>query len=322
MRTRHQPAPRTLASLVIGHVVVAAGAVVLVVLLALDRGARPAGSPSGDGLAAGQLFTGLAALGVAQGLSIRRLIAHRRGLLGDPGGGREVTALVAGMVRIELTMALALYPLVVGATALLITPPPAPLLALCCAVPCASLLLDQAHSGWAHRRLDGWGPRVLLLPPGTGARLRRKMRGSGALLVVLAVMEALVAVGSAVHALAGGATALLGLLTSVAAGAAGVLAVLLVGPVRRSNDALRGDAVGLPELDSAVRAMRRFGPAGAVGTALLAVAVLAGGDDPRLGVAAAVPFAVTLGVLSVQVSLAIRARLGVPVGDRPARRIS
>jgi hypothetical protein len=314
--------PRTLGLLVIGHVVVAAAAVVLIVLLALDRGARPAGSPSGDALAAGQLFTGLAALGVAQGLSIHRLLAHRRGLIDGPGGGRGVTALVAGMVRIELTMALALYPLVVGATALLITPPPAPLLALCCAVPCASLLLDQAHGGWAHRRLDGGGPRLLLLAAGTGARLRRKLRGSGALLVVLAVMEALIAVGSAVHLLAGGATALLGLLTSVAAGAAAVLAVLLVGPVRRLNDALRGDAVGLPELDSAVRAMRRLGPAGAVGTALLAVAVLAGGDDPRLGVAVAVPFALTLGILSVQVGLAVQARLGVPVGDRAARRIS
>ncbi|MBA3905224.1 MAG: SDR family NAD(P)-dependent oxidoreductase, partial [Pseudonocardiales bacterium] len=45
-------------------------------------------------------------------------------------------------------MALALYPIVIGLSGLLISSPPAPLLALYCVLPCASPLLDQAYAGF------------------------------------------------------------------------------------------------------------------------------------------------------------------------------
>jgi hypothetical protein len=288
---------RTPALALVGHAAVAAGAVVLAVLLALDPPVPPV-SPWLTTLAGAQTFVGLGALGTAQGLAIHRWVAHRE-------------ALAAGVRRLEWTMALALYPIVVGMGALLADPPPAPLLAVHCVLPPASLLLDLAYAGWAHRRLDGRGPRALLLPPGDGYRLRRKLRGSAPLLIGLAVVALLCAVSGP----SGGPPAI----GALAALATAVPALLLVGPVRRVRGAVHGDTVDLPELDSGLRAMRRIGPCGALGAALLATAVLVGSAGPALAVFLAVPLALTQGVLSAQVGLALRVRLGVPLSPAAGR---
>jgi hypothetical protein len=312
------PASRRLTLLLIGHLGVAAGAVVVVVLLAQSTPTRPAEQLVSqrvlDGLGAGELFSGLAALGLAQVLSIRRLLAHRRALADDPWLGFHAPGFATGMERLEWTMALALYPIVIGLTGLVSTAPPAPLLALYFVLPCASPLLDQAHAGWAHRFLDGHGPRTLPLPPG-GARLRRRQGGLPVLLIGLAGFAALLAAGCAAFVLDGGVAPPAGLFAAVAAGAAAVPALLLVGPARRVRDALRADGVDLPGLDSAARAMRRIGPWGALGAALLAAAVLTGSAGPRLGLAIALPLTVALGNLSVQLSLVLRIRLGVPLSN-------
>jgi hypothetical protein len=316
------PVPRPLTWLLVGHLAVAAGVVVLVVLLALSGPAHPADQLASrrglDVLTSGYLFSGLGALGVAQILSIRRLLAHRRAVVGDPGRGFDATGLGARMERLEWSMGLALYPIVIGVSGLLVSSPPAPLLALYCALPCASPLLDQAYAGWAHRYLDGWGPRTLWLPPG-GERMRRKLGGQPAFFIGLAVLSALYAAGSAAFALEGGVAPLVGLLAPVAAVAAAVPALLLVGPVRRLRGALRGYVVDVPELDAAARAMRRIAPSGALGAVLLAAAALTGSAGPLLAMAIALPLTFTLGFLSVNLSQALRIRLGVPLRDSVRR---
>lgn len=316
-----QPAPRTLTPLVVGHLAVAAGVVILTGLILRDTfthllepsaGVRLLGLPPIT-----LLIFGLGVLGLAQLLAVHRLAVHRRALAGVPWHPSTVLALTFTMERIELSMALALFPLLCGAVPLSIDPPPAPLLALCLVLPCVSLLLDQAHAGRVHRDLDGCGPRFRTLPSGSGARVRRKMLGRWILLVGIAAVAVLLAVAGAVRAVATAAP-LTGLLAVVGAGAAAASALLLTGPVRRMRESIRDDAVDQSELDHAAGAVRRFGPSGALGPALLAPAIAAGSAGPRLGLAMSVLFALALGVTSVQLSQAVRVRLGVPlgIGDR------
>jgi hypothetical protein len=212
------PVPRPLSWLLIGHLTVAAGVVVLVVLLALSEPTRPAEQLAPrrglDVLTSGYLLSGLGALGVAQILSIRRLLAHRRAVVGDPGRGFDATGLGARMERLEWSMGLALYPIVIGVSGLLVSSPPAPLLALYC---------------------------------------------------------------------------------------------------------LGGYVVDVPELDAATRAMRRIAPSGVLGAVLLAAAALTGSAGPLLAMAIALPLTFTLGFLSLNLSQALRVRLGVPLRDSVRR---
>jgi hypothetical protein len=140
--------------------VAAAVAALAVLLLLDDPGATALVPPRGAGaLPAIMLGVGLAALGLAQVLSIRRLLDHQHALArhGPRPGGLD-DALVAAMFRIGWPVALAQYPLLLGMLHIGFSPPSTPLLALLCLLPLASLLLDHAHAGWTYRHLDDHAP--------------------------------------------------------------------------------------------------------------------------------------------------------------------
>ena len=189
--------------LVVGHLVVAAGALVLAVLMLGAGLAEPTpdelpGVRLTGPLPLVMLVAGLGALAVGQILSIRHLLddvvpARRRGL--------DEAALRTGARRIGLPASIAVYPYLLGVTSLATNPPPTVLFALLCALCSASLLLDGSHAGWIHRHIDGRGPRTRTLTTGDGARVRTGQRTMAILFAVIAAAAALLLIGAAVRPL-------------------------------------------------------------------------------------------------------------------------
>jgi hypothetical protein len=283
-------------ALVLGHVAVAVAVVALEVLLLVDDAAGPI-DPARD-TSHHTLFTfGLAAVLVGQVVSIRELLRHRREHL-EGRGHLEGRTLAAGMRRIALPTSFAFYPLLLGIPFLTLDPPPAPLLALLCALLPASLLLDHAHAGWTYRHLAGRAPGIQHLPAGNGTRLRRGRRRVAVLLALICAAALVLLVLTATQRVdTPGPARLVELLSS--AGVA-MVALLFIRPVLGVRQAVTGDVVHLATLDTAAAAMHRLGLAAALAAALVVAAVLNTADSPWLAAAPIIPLVLALGTAALQ----------------------
>ncbi|MCO1657417.1 hypothetical protein [Pseudonocardia humida] len=315
-----RPSTAVLALLAVGHVAVAVATVVLAVLLIGGPGAAEIVRPRGaGGVSTVLLGIGLAALGLAQVLSVRRLLGQRRALAlvgRGPGRGGPDDAHVVAMHRIGWPVALAHYPLVFGLLRVGFSPPPAPLLALLCLLPCASLLLDHAHAGWTYRQLDGPGTR--LLPPGEGERVRGRLRRAPTTLAAVSAVAALIVVVQVVWWPPGAGT-LPALPAVLAAATAMSLFLLLVRPVRQVRDAVHDGQVPSAALDATARTMRRLGVVGGMGAVALGIAVLAGSAAPLLAAAPVLVLVPALSALTLHLSSATCLKLGDPGRSARAR---
>jgi hypothetical protein len=315
----NRPCARLLTALVSGHIAIGVATIAAAVPVlrdGLDAAAHTDGAT--EAALAGppllMIAVGLAGLVLAQVLSVRRVLGHRRAVLaGRPDV--EDAALAAGMRRIGWAVALPHYTILLGMYSIAVRPPSAPLLALLCVLPVASLLLDHAHAGLAYRRTEGRGPRTRLLPPGDGERVREKLRRAPTVLVGCAVVTVLLALLCAARLGPQDGDRLSALLATLAAASTALLFLLLVRPVRRLRDAVQHSEVHLPVLDTAAHALHRLGALGAVGAALVAAAVLTARVDPLLGAFPVVLLVPALGALTLHLASTTCIGLGVPFPD-------
>jgi hypothetical protein len=299
------PRPTAIAPLVLGHIGVGAGVVALEVLMGIEDLAH-LGDRDHD--AAREVLGGLALLAVLVGqvLSIRELLRHRHD---QDHGHLDAPALCARMRRLAWPISFAFYPILMGVPFLTLAPPPAPLLALFCALPPASLLLDHAHAGWTYRHLAGRGSGSRYLRTGHAARLRQGQSRTAVLLAVLAAAAViLLAVTAAVQPES--TPVLTRLLRLLSPAGVAVLSLLLIRPVLGVRRALDNDAVHLPTLDAAARTLLRLGLAGTGAAALLVASVLAAPHDPWLGPAPVIPLVIVLGTAALQLGSATCINLG------------
>ncbi len=310
-----RPSPAAVVSLILGHIGVGAGVVALEILLGID-GAAHLGDPNHD--TAHETLGGLAlaAVLVGQLLSIRELLRHRHGHRHNHSPGHlEGRILAEGMRRLAWPISFAFYPILVGAPFFTLAPPPAPLLALFCALLPASLLLDHAHAGWTYRHLAGRGSGSQYLLTGHAARLRLGQHRTTTLLAVIAAVTLTLLAATAMTQPANTPipTLLIRLLSP--AGVA-VLALLLIRPVLGVRRALNNDAVHLPTLDTAAHTLRRLGVAGALAAVLVVAAVLATPEDPWLAPAPIIPLVLVLGTAAMQLG----STTCINLGDTERRR--
>jgi hypothetical protein len=318
---------RPLAALVTGHIAIGVATIAAAVPLlreGLDAAAHADGATevalAGPPLL--MLAVGLAGLVLGQVLSVRRVLGHRRAVLaGHPGV--EDAALAVEMRRIGWAVALPQHASLLGMYSIAVRPPPAPLLALLCVLPVASLLLDHAHAGLAYQRTKGRGPRPRLLPSGDGERVREKLRRAPTAFVGCAVVPVLLALLCAARLGPQDTDRLSALLATLAAASTALLFLLLIRPLRRLRGAVYRDEVNLPVLDTAAHALHRLGALGAIGAALVAAAVLTARVDPLLGALPVVLLVPALGALTLHLASTTCIGLGAPFpnGGRPASSV-
>jgi hypothetical protein len=306
--TRPARFARTPLLLAAGHVGVGVAAVAFcALLLAGDLTRSPEQPATLDGLFIGAVSV----LAAIQVVSIHRLARQRSAFI---QGRLDAPTLCAGMRRVPWTAMGAHLPLLVGANAVVLSAPPAPLLALLCSAICASLLLDIAHGGWAYKHVCGRGPQVRALPPGGGARVRDAQVVVRAALVMLAAVGLVLGSRPVTH-LADAAAGplpvrLLGLGSALAVI---VLPLLLIRPVTAARRAIYAvDTVHRPTLDTAARTLRRVGVLGMVPAGLVVTAVLSTPGGSTAGVSTAgvvllaaapiIPLALTLGTAAQQLA--------------------
>jgi hypothetical protein len=307
-------ARRTLWALLLGHLAILAATVPIAALLVSHAVTDEAAVPFG-GLMSVVMFTfGALALAIGQILSVRRLHALARATTDQI----DVDQVARSLRRSGWSAGLALNAIILG-TQFLATAPARPLLtAGFLLLLVASLLIDQAHAGWVHRRLNEHGAvgEYRLLPPGIGPRLRNGQPVAVFGLAAFGGIAAMLLVATTVTE-SQGATGVMMLVQIVAAAAAIAVPLVQIPAVLLVRTAIIGDFAHLPTLRRAGESFIRAGTAAALLTAFVIASTVATPAAPVVAVGRVVLLAFVLVVIAVQLA----SLSSIRIGDFPQRWI-